>query len=432
MGKGMVSVGSRTRTEKALTLLVLPGVLLTAWDPTSVVGLIWILIGVGLAALFAFSIPLMLMIGASLVTGGNFVVGSLPNSFLFLAVIFIGSMFRHLTMRRKGYGSGMVVLAGVTVAVIAVFAFNPPVTSAGLIAAYSVVLLPSAILVIRLALLEDHTDAFHAIVALAFGLTLSVGFGLLEAWSTIQADGYEQYGLVRSYESRIGSSNYSAGLSGAVGLLLLSIALNSRKRAWLPWALSVPFIIAPVLLLSRGASLAVIVALVFAAVVPQRKNPWIVGASVALVGFAFLLAQRSGLLGRFESQYDLTQLTSGRTELWSATAEMFAANPLRGVGVGGVADALWIFRGAAYTHNLPLQVVAQMGLVLGIFYLFAILPRPLFRWTVVSPPIIFLLADSLVEPMIDTRTPALLYGTLVAMHFSLHARHSPSEETMHR
>jgi hypothetical protein len=114
--------------------------------------------------------------------------------------------------------------------------------------------------------------------------------------------------------------------------------------------------------------------------VPVRlpaRAPWIAGALVcvglaAAIAFGSKESSRQPLssgAGRFET------LQSNRYAYWGVALRAFAAEPVRGVGAGGW-SVYWlrdrkVNEGAQDAHSLPLQTMAELGVIgLGLLLLF--------------------------------------------------------------
>jgi O-antigen ligase len=202
-------------------------------------------------------------------------------------------------------------------------------------------------------------------------------------------------------------------------LLLLTLAGKVARRRWVVAAASLPFLAAPVVFLSRGATVALLVALLVLAVKERLwRRGWKLIATVLVLLIAGVVARVLGLWDRFQSDETLAVFTSGRNELWASTTEIWADNPLFGAGIGAVSDNLWAYFGVAYTHNLPLQVIAQLGLLLGLAYLALVWPYPSRLFSVATPAIVFLIIDSMVEPVVEAPAGAILYAALLSVHLT--------------
>lgn len=366
---------------------------------------------------------LFIILGASTSIGLSFAIGSIPNALTILCAVFLGSLFRRVRYQQSVLEQRVAVLLVLTILLVLLLSLRLPTTTAGLIAGYSAIVLPLALGVTLNISQRSHGES--PVMGLTLGLAIVIGAGLNQARTRILETGYEQYGEYRVFESSIGSSNYAAALAATTGVLILTVALASTRGPLVRVALAaiaMPFLAAPVLLLSRGATVS---ACVVAAVLVGRYSRTSKTARVGLILLpcAVLIAMvGTGFGSRWSNTVQSGDFTSGRVDLYTETLNQLELNPLLGTGLGRLTDHLYVLMGVAYPHNIVLDVLGQMGLVVGAAYLLlVIVPHPMGRWTLASAAILFMLLDSLVEPLIDTPQGALMFGLLCGAH-ALHVR----------
>jgi len=204
---------------------------------------------------------------------------------------------------------------------------------------------------------------------------------LLAFWTSLDAFGAQFLArrLVHPYYTTV-----SIGLAGAVGVLL---ALDGRARWW--WKLPVAALALAALAFSgsRGALAVLVVGVLAAAAVRDRRYLWGLGAAGGLAGLGYFL------LASGERVTALTRLFSlnpnGRDVIWERAYAAFAQHPWGGVGpyqlgpwlvdlykqgcnlwVGahylglGCPDWLEPFYGAwLIAHNLLLHALGETGVV---------------------------------------------------------------------
>lgn len=360
---------------------------------------------------------LMFVLGLSTLTNlGPLADGStVPGGLVLLTAVLVASSVRALqsgsaAMPRMG-------LAAVGLMVVGAATLRLPSTPAGMIPAYSMAFLPLAMFLV-ISVLGSARRTGSLLAAYVLG-TVVVGLRELVEISSILRSDYGAYLVGRTFESLMGSSNYTAGLAAAIGVACVSLGLSSRRFIGFA-VIGVPFLVAPVVLLSRGAiiSTSVGLGLVVGLRVSGRGRRLGVLLVATLVALAFT-TRWTPLLERFAHSDDFS---SGRTPLWRATWEALKGSPVLGVGPGVVNEQLYEFYGSAYSHNLLLQTFAALGLVLGAVYLWVIRPAPLTASSAATPAIACLVVHSLVEPMVDTVAGAGMYAFLAAIHWHLAAK----------
>lgn len=172
----------------------------------------------------------------------------------------------------------------------------------------------------------------------------------------------------------VGNANLLAMLALLALVLAACLAASRRLRAWPAWV-ALPLV---VLALTRSATVLVAlaaVAVVAALVVAWRRLPrraflgTLVGTAAVLVaGATAAVVLRERLLDAVGRDGDLT----GRTDIWSAVAELWLRSPVVGTGWVGYwppyvepYDDLAVHDGVVYlqAHSVVLDVLMQLGVV---------------------------------------------------------------------
>jgi hypothetical protein len=354
------------------------------------------------------------------VTIGTTRIGEVPLSLILILGIAVGTLGRSLGKRKvvEVYWP----LLGVACFVAAYAVVRPAATTAGAVAAYGLVILPAGLVVLRMSLAAGRAERSE-MAWLAAGFALAVGAGLIQAYGTVTSD-YASYTRVRVFESVIGSSNYAAALAVIPGLLLLALGLRPPKRSPLLVVLSAPFLVAPLLLASRGAVVAMACGAVVLTLRPgsSRSAGRLVRIGVALVAAlaVAVIAARQGwyVWQRFDSGSIGGDYLAGRSRLWEFTLSEIESHPVGGLGPGRLADALMAYYGKAYAHQFYLGALAQLGLLVGSAYLWVIRPQPIRTWSPALPAIVAIAVNSAVEPVLSTPTGAVLFVGLGAAHWA--------------
>jgi hypothetical protein len=170
-----------------------------------------------------------------------------------------------------------------------------------------------------------------------------------------------------------GSNTISTASSAGLVIIVLSLAVMWHRVVWF---VGLPLIGAAVYALlltgSRGPVLATVVA-TLAAILLARERPRL-SRSVPVIGIsAVLLAQLFALAPAASRERLLTLLhvqvvddTATRVELYQQAWHSFWVRPL-GLGWGGFQEL--DVRGYPYPHDLPLEVLAEGGVVCGTLFL---------------------------------------------------------------
>ena len=402
-------------------LLRLPGSSAAMAESTG--GAMAIVAVAGLAAAAGHNGLVLFCVGLS-TTIGVMRIGGTPHSTLVILAIAVGALVRSLGKRRVIEVDWPLVAVACFVG--AYLAASPPSTVAGTVAAYGLVILPAGLVVLRMALAAGRA-ARNEMVWLAVGATLSIGAGLVEAYGTVTND-YASYARARVFESAIGSSNYAAALAVSPGLLLLALGLRPPRRSLLLIILSVPFLVAPVVLASRGAIVAMVCGVFVLTLRPEVSRSVArvarTGAALAVTLVIVAIAARQGwyVWQRFDVETMGGNYLSGRSRLWEFTAEQAWSHPIEGLGPGHLADALMSSFGTAYAHQFYLAALAQLGLVLGVAYLWVTRPAPIRGWSPALPAIVAIAVNSAIEPVLSTPAGALVFVGLGAAHWAFGRR----------
>ncbi|NPB07096.1 MAG: O-antigen ligase family protein [Aquificae bacterium] len=152
--------------------------------------------------------------------------------------------------------------------------------------------------------------------------------------------------------------------------------LYARTRSLLPVLLSLPVLTALLLTLSRTALLSLLLAPFLGALLapPKARRAFTRALLALLAAAALLLALNPFNLGSFVALRFLSALkalrgeaedwgTEGRLELWHYALKAFTEEPLTGTGLGTLYAGLPSIGGVNNYHNVPLQLLAQTGLV---------------------------------------------------------------------
>jgi O-antigen ligase len=351
--------------------------------------------------LAGLSLVLSLFLALSTVAGA-------PVSLLVLAAILTGGAMRGRVPALEPLATLLMLFIGLSIL------FRPPETDPGLVAAYSLVYL-------LLGIWATHSSAWsHPNIHLwiAFSLIGTMGVALLQVYSVLTGS-YAAYETVRVFESILGSSNSAAWKAGVVGIVAASLGVQAKGMTRVFLLASAGFFLAaPIAFASRGALVAVAVGLLLIAAQFRRRRALTFIATALLAGalsLSYFAARQGWFVWRRLTDAPLvtTDITSGRTTLWADTWEQFLRNPILGVGPGRVTDTLYTWHGFAYAHNLPLELLAQMGVVAGVALMVYVLPRPVRLDNPYLPAIGAALTASLLEPAIATPVGAIVYVSLM-------------------
>jgi len=146
----------------------------------------------------------------------------------------------------------------------------------------------------------------------------------------------------------------------------------------------------------------------------------------ALVVVAVAARQGWYVWQRFDVEAMGGNYLSGRSRLWEYAAEQVWSHPIEGLGPGRLADALMASFGMAYAHQFYLGALAQLGLVLGVAYLWVIRPTPIRGWSPAVPAVVAIAVNSAIEPVLSTPGGAMVFVGLGAAHWAYRRR--PAQE----
>lgn len=343
-----------------------------------------------------------------------------PYGLLVPVAIAAGTALRASQHANQHTVRGPIALVLLTIGAAAYWFADPPSTNAGTAPAYALVVIPACLVVLRWAVAQAR-ETETATFWFAAGVSVSVGAGLVQSYQSV-GDDYRLYETVRVFESTIGSSNNAAALAAIVGALLVPVALAGGGRRWVLLLVAIPFLAAPLVFASRGALVSLAVGAAVWALHSQRgrRNRRALRTLVLIVGvtaLAMVAEDRGWFIWRRISTRDLSgEYLSGRVELWEATLGMFLNHPLTGVGPGHVADVLLRDFQLAYAHNTYLEILAQLGLLAGVLYMYLVRPVPLLRWSPAVPALVVIIVNSAIEPVISTPVGAFLYAGLATCH----------------
>ena len=351
----------------------------------------------------------------------------IPESAIILTAIAVGALSRALI--RKKFPSPDWLLLAIAYFVGAYALLDPASTKAGNVEAYAIVILPIALLVLRWALTSMPAQA-TTVMWFTAGCSISIGMGLLQAYKLVGSN-YAFYANDRVFLSAIGSSNYAAALSCIPGLLILGLGLRAlaRLKQAILILIALPFLAAPLILISRGAVVALacgMLAVIFSTDWRWTSAPverFLTLAAILMITALTAATEHWYIWERFTAGGDSGQYLSGRLALWHATIGYIQWNPLTGLGPGHVTNQLMSSYGIAYPHEFYLGVLAQLGICGGVLFLWAIRPTPMTLWSPLVPGIVAIMVNSAVEPVMDVPTGAILFAGLAAVHWS-HARQS--------
>lgn len=263
-------------------------------------------------------------------------------------------------------------------------------------------------LILAGALLLSHLTSQKRFRALILTITLvalaSALFGMLRQTAQRDADGFflPYLPLGAGYGQFINSNHFAYLMELSFGLPLSLLLSRSRDREkWLLFAgLATPLLLALVLANSRGGLLGLCAQLLFIVLfVNQPRRETHDAASASSVSFARIVQSRwfrlitCGLLavilligitwiggdplmnkleavpGEISSVGDASQEGTRRVDMWNATWQMVAENPLLGTGFGGYAMAITQYHRASgklipqEAHNEYMEILAGGGVL---------------------------------------------------------------------
>jgi hypothetical protein len=194
---------------------------------------------------------------------------------------------------------------------------------------------------------------------------------------------------------RLQSAAIATGLAGAAILILVAAQMYALVHAENSPGSDQQGII--LMLLTITVSLAVYagwrrIEPQIAKLAPWRPNRWLLVTAALIVLAAVVAANPPKLYERFTEEPEqsvqagsgenattahlLSTAGTGRSEYWSTAVDAFASEPFRGIGAGGFETYYTANRDSGlvgrHTHSLPLQVLAELG-ILGFVLLLSII-----------------------------------------------------------
>lgn len=392
----------------------------------------WVVVAALASASFFSTIarqPRTLLFGLGLAsTSSGTTLHSVPPSVFLISAILIG-----VILRSGKSGSSIATEPYLVVTAFgtgAYWAISPPTTHAGTSAAYALTIIPMTILVLKSAFSTMPFPRFTSVWFIT-GAALSIGTSLLQVYGALGGN-YSGYEGVRIFTSAIGSSNFAGAIAIVPGLLLLACAVRLPRARLTCFVIALPFLLAPFVFASRGSVASLAIGLLVLSL-PSRR-PRIRGSRVlriaSIIGLVALIALAAYSLQwfiwqRFTTVESGSGYLAGRLRLWSSTVQVITSDPFVGIGPGRLTDLLLSTYGVAYSHQFYLSVLAQFGILGGALYLFAIRPRPMLRWTIISPAVVALLVNSAVEPVVSTPIGGVIFAVLVALHWAEASSQTP-------
>lgn len=196
---------------------------------------------------------------------------------------------------------------------------------------------------------EREPLAVHRIVALAVGGSIVLTLP----------------GVVRAGGAPLGYANANAALGGLGALAALGVAVaEPTQRLRVAWAaLAGGLVLAVIATGSHAGAIALLVGAALLAVSALLRRPAavVLGGAVAVVAVLGVTA----VIAHGADPAGLGDRSGVRGELWGAAAELTAAHPLRGVGVGGFEEQNPVSGDAdlRWAHHGYLQMGAETGLI---------------------------------------------------------------------
>lgn len=203
-------------------------------------------------------------------------------------------------------------------------------------------------------------------------------------------------------------------------------------------ALSAVFIVAILLSGTRGAWLAVLGGFLFVVLPRLRPRQWLIfGIGVLFSVIAVLQVPAVAEFVGFRAGNALSSGGAGRTAIWKISTEVFLDHPIKGVGFRNFKEAVSLhdFEDANFdiyldkpfvstvTHNIYLQVAAELGLIGLIFWFiwfYALLNvRPGTKeWTLVLAIAVAMLVGGLTNPELNRKYFWLPIGLLMGLRYA--------------
>jgi O-antigen ligase len=277
-------------------------------------------------------------------------------------------------------------------------------------------------LILAGALLLSHLTSRKRLRALILTITLvalaSALFGMLRQTAQRDADGFllPYLPLGAGYGQFINTNHFAYLMELSFGLpLSLLLARNRDREKWLLFAgLATPLLLALVLANSRGGLLGLCGQLLFIILFANQSRRdahdappkafsfarisqagWfrpVMGAFlivILLIGITWvggdpLMNKLEAVAGEVSAVGDASREGTRRIDMWNATWQMIAENPLFGTGFGGYAMAITKYHAASgklipqQAHNEYIEILASGGIVgagLWLWFLFLCIRR---------------------------------------------------------
>jgi putative inorganic carbon (HCO3(-)) transporter len=224
---------------------------------------------------------------------------------------------------------------------------------------------------------SSQKTAVAAITATVF----LIAFRELRGFSAGSAFSYDKRSVGPFWQVGMGPNHFAAFIAYiGVFLLGLSIMESDKRRRWMYLGTAVACVYPLFFAYSRGAYLGTAVALAVIGVLKSRR----VLLALAVLAVTWQAVLPSTVVERITmtetSQGQLEESAAERLPLWNHAKELFADNPVFGIGFDGFAYT--VPRGAlSDVHNFYLKTAAEQG-VIGLLLIAALLVRALYAgWT---------------------------------------------------
>jgi O-antigen ligase len=300
---------------------------------------------------------------------------------------------RASSSRRRLPGAGLVALLAALAVSLALSCAAPwqAALPSSFAASNAGMILATGLVALFAASAQDRGFGRHALRALCIGLVIAslAGsvVGLVQVFAPSLADGnvVAKTGLEGRAVGNMRQPNHLSslllwGIIAAAWLGDDGAAARWSRRNVAIWAIALLFVLGVVLTSSRTGAIGTGVLTLWALLDRRLSRPtrWLLGL-MPLFYFAFWLGNSAwadyahhvfGGEARFSTSGDIS---SSRYGIWSNTLELIKAHPWFGVGFGefNFAWTLTPFPGRPvaffdHTHNLPLQLIVEMGIPLGL------------------------------------------------------------------
>ncbi len=224
-------------------------------------------------------------------------------------------------------------------------------------------------------------SAQKTVVAIITATVFLIAFRELRGFSAGGAFSYENRSVGPFWQVGMGPNHFAAFIAYiAVFLLGLSVMESDKRRRWMYLGTAVTCVYPLFFAYSRGAYLGTAVALAVIGVLKSRRV-LLVLAVLAVTWQAVLPSTVVERITMTEtSQGQLEESAAERLPLWSHAKELFADNPVFGIGFNGFAHT--VAPGAlSDVHNFFLKTAAEQGII-GLLMIAALLLRALYAsWT---------------------------------------------------